>query len=704
MSSLKRLVRVLLFVFVLYAQQHTTVALEKLASLLNLVTKEGSQTRGAGKPINVLLILADDLGFSDTSVWPFIGNSVLTPELERMASRGMVLTNFHTAAATCTPTRASILTGLYPWRLGIKAVFEYGLKGKSNRDDWMPQLPNVAMAFKDANYSTGHSGKWHVGGMRNDDLDMRLLPVLNKGFDNRRGKEGGSGRRCPHPGPNQQGFDEYVSVLDGPGSPRQNELQVGENLYTQGCAHLLRNDESIGRQGAPSSIVETLSDCEARHAIRMMKEAVRKKRPFYQQVWFHAPHGPWEEVPGWKHLYPEVQKPLPHELQTCAMNKTTRYCSMGSGKGKRLVDRGMTRLEKYRTMISSMDKAIGSLLNALREMGIEKETLVVFTSDNGPEDDAGPTRINAGEDKNPYPDWTGFYTPSWYSGYMRGSKRYLYEGGIRVPTIFQWVGTIPKGKNSSVFAASTDLLPTFLDAAGVPLPSNYRVDGMSLLPELIHQSAHSLYKVDHVAKRRARRMLADRVTMWHNDYEGPRLTLARVQDFKFFLNGSEYPSELFDLRTDPHEARNLLPRNMTKEMILRFRTKKPFTLRSLSDPQMRSDPELHIWLVSKLYSTLFDFATHGDEAFQMYMTKNVGRVYNATVESDLRYIRTNIYAKIRLEDALKLRYKLFNGTCTTPCPCETQGAKTVPGFAFSRVEAKRAYLQPKGFFNASSLF
>jgi len=118
------------------------------------------------KPVNILLMLADDLGYADTSVHPFVGSGIRTPELERMAARGMIMTNFHTAAATCTPTRASILTGMYPWRMGIKGVFEYGEKSKpgeekrSNRDDFLPQLPTVAMAFKDHNYSTGHSGKW----------------------------------------------------------------------------------------------------------------------------------------------------------------------------------------------------------------------------------------------------------------------------------------------------------------------------------------------------------------------------------------------------------------------------------------------------------------------------------------------------------------------------------------------------------------
>jgi hypothetical protein len=247
---------------------------------------------------NILMILADDLGFADTSVGPFTGNGILTPELQAMASRGAVMTNFHSAAATCSPARASILTGLYPWRLGLRAVYEYGLKGRSNRDDWLPQLPTIAMALQGAGYMTGHSGKWHLGGMRNDDIDMRRLPPslpssVQRDIKNVTTKF----RKCQHPGPNQQGFETYVSVLDGPGAARQNELQVNQNLHSEGCKYLIKNDISIGAlEVANKSIPENeiLSDCEARHAMQMMEEAVALNKPFYIHLWFHAPHGPWE--------------------------------------------------------------------------------------------------------------------------------------------------------------------------------------------------------------------------------------------------------------------------------------------------------------------------------------------------------------------------------------------------------------------------
>jgi len=863
------------------------------------------------RPVNILLMLADDLGYADTSVHPFVGSGIRTPELERMAARGMVMTNFHTAAATCTPTRASILTGLYPWRMGIKGVYEYGEKikeggeKKSNRDDFLPHMPTVAMAFREYNYSTGHSGKWHVGGMRNDDYDLRMLPELSGPRDPRRGKSGGSGRRCPHPGPNQQGFEQYVSVLDGPGAKRQNELQVNDELYTKGCEALLHNDKEIGREGGTHD--ELLSDCEVRHAIRMMKESLAKGKPFYQQVWFHAPHGPWEEVPGFR--YPDQIK-LPLEQQPlCSANKTVRYCAQAipgarapGAVNKRSVDRGVTRLDKYKTMVTAMDRAIGTLMRAVRDLGVERDTLVVFTSDNGPEDDTGTYRHERLDEDNPwYGEWQGYTT-----GIFRGNKRWVYEGGVRVPMIAQWVGTIPKGSQSSTFASTVDLLPTFLDAAGLSVPSHFLLDGMSIMPDLAHatlgssgaaagvKAGHegkdaalqlgslqgigtgtgtgggaggtnhaqtSRYICSKAARRQFRRKSAERLVLWHNDFEGPRMTAARFYDFKLILNGSDYPKELYDLRVDVGERRNLLAvfHNLTTEEVLGLRItaagvrtwdgagggggsggggvsigssgsgsgkgkgvaaegevglfqsflegladavsssrkKQPpsdervravvdavnaasaaaFVRRlggaakagagtgtaaaaaiagtagtgtgtagtgtgtgvdSNSDqgsrqgsgqgtttfaalaakggipaliqqPRLRAQPAFHLALLQKLHPILLAFATDGDEPWRTYLKSHSGRVYNLTVESDVRHARQNVYAKVNRAKALLLRQDLMNGTCgkSDACGCAVpHKAQEVPVYPlYSGAAARKAVLEPKGprgVFNATA--
>jgi hypothetical protein len=189
-------------------------------------------------------------------------------------------------------------------------------------------------------------------------------------------------------------------------------------------------------------------------------------------------------------------------------------------------------------------------------MGIEKNTLVAFLSDNGPEDFVGTT-----------------------SGY-RGNKRHIYEGGIRVPAIFQWIGTIPGGKNSSSFVISTDLFPTFVDAANLKMPTKVKVDGMSILSELIGRNKISKKKINlQIQEFNANlnsnstsssnatttivnsnlnsntNMYKERAIFWHNDYEGPRKSAMWLFDFKIFLDEKELPCEMYDMKNDPFKKK-----------------------------------------------------------------------------------------------------------------------------------------------------
>jgi arylsulfatase A len=697
---------------------------------------------------NVLLILADDLGFGDTSVPPFIGLGVKTPFLEAMAKKGTVLSNYHTAAATCTPTRASILTGMYPWRLGIKAVFEYGErgdKGPSNRDDWLPPIPTIPMVLSEANYSVLHSGKWHLGGMRRDDVSLRQLDG---------GKPPGApyARRCPHPGPNQQGFQDYMSMLDGPGEPRQNRLQIGKVLYSHGCEHMLHNDAAVTSKGN-HSVNGFLSYCEAEHAVRAMKKSVLANQPFYIQVWFHCPHGPLEEIPGYRHLLPQVKR------------------------------QALTMTDVYITMIADMDKQIGRLLATVEDLGIERETLVLFTSDNGPETFAGTT---AG---------------------LKGNKRFLYEGGIRVPAIAQWVGTIPAGKTNDQFMVSTDLFPTFLDAAGVKAPPHLRLDGLSVLPMLvpdyykrfgvdvvsvataaaassqevagtkstsssssktkkskstssttgnrIHSSSSSSsidslpevllsraslvtprHSADELRENEAayRAAMQDRVTLWHNDYEGPRRTAAWVYDYKVIADEKDVLIEMYDMKNDRFEKNNLLldypkdywraynfstsaghhvvvavppaPDFISTGKHAAIRTgagagAAPITLAMVKED--RGNKEVHFWVASHMYRVLRDFAVYGDRAHKQLLAVNRGWRYVPTLESDFRTVGK------RLESIphVPLDKMLSDNLCGTALFCENCDVKVaskVPSLPFNKAADNAIkYLNPGKMFDGYRL-
>ena len=378
------------------------------SSIVASVTASDASNRNSP---NVVLILADDLGYGDLGFAPFNSitmDAVKTPRLERMSKHALTLTNFHVAAPVCSPSRAAILTGLFPFRLGID--FIYG----PHPDQQLPMVPNLPMTLKSAGYYTAHIGKWHLGGQTPKDLARRR----DSNFTD-----------CFRPSINQYGFDEYVGMTEGQGGDMLRTL-AQKNTYTTGASCLVHNDVPIsvpmgathvrtvspGSTGTSSAHTDssktstspvphspqpaaptlpTLTDSQADHAIRVIKEQHAAGRPFFVNLWFNAPHNPLE---GLAPFFADYKDKFPH-----------------------------IQLAKYASMISNMDVNIGNVLDTLDELHISENTLVIFTSDNGPEPGQG----------------TG--------GSFKGSKRELREGGIRVPAMVQWKGKIAPGITSDKF-------------------------------------------------------------------------------------------------------------------------------------------------------------------------------------------------------------------------------------------------------------
>ena len=403
-------------------------------------------------------------------------------------------------------------------------------------------------------------------------------------------------------------------------------------------------------------------------------------------VWFHAPHGPWQEIAS-ANIYEDQRMPKNKDaVINCAQGNAEklipRFCvSNNKGGSRHVVDRGMSRFTKYRTMVTDMDKQVGRMLNNLRALGIDRETLVVFLSDNGPEDGAGG------------------------AGHLRGNKRWIYEGGIRVPAIFQWIGTIPQGEKLNTFAVSTDLYPTFLDAAGIKAPSTARLDGMSLLPLLKGKA-----KGDYT------RSLTERVTMWHNDFEGPRRSALWTYDYKLFLDDKEQPMEMYDMLSDPQEKTNLLARipppliaslaNASRSGRTKFGKFQPVSLNEDSLLHDRGNSSIHATILLHTFRAIYDYATYGDEAYRMYFKANPGRVYNMSIASDQRFVRGNPYRKIpKSVDQANKQVMLNTHSCgaATPCTCETKSGDAVPSMPFEKVAPEHAYICPQRFFNGSKL-
>ena len=369
--------------------------------------------------------------------------------------------------------------------------------------------------FREAGYFTAHIGKWHLGGMREEQRLARL-----KG-------------KCNRPGPNQHGFEEYVSMLDGPDSPRYKLLHHQSLLHTEGHKYFLRNDRPMKPPPNNDGSIMVLSDSEANEAIRILKEGVtqRPNKPFFMQVWFNAPHSPWQLLPTGQSIY---NKTIGYDLFS---NFSEYKCN-----GEKLFN---TKEWKYKSMVTAMDISIGRILDTLTELKLDENTLVIFTSDNGFERGAGA------------------------AGFFREGKRSLMEGGVRVPCIWLWKGIVPANHTVSYWGAQTDLIPTFLEAAGISKPQNFVSDGISLLPILLsnnkklNKKKKNFYLKDKLSI--GKKLSSSRLYLWHRDtepydgYDGRVNSAGYIDNVKVITKGhSGVIYKIFDMKLDPYESNNLL--------------------------------------------------------------------------------------------------------------------------------------------------
>ena len=268
---------------------------------------------------NIILLLADDLGYADLS--SFGSPAVQTPNLDRLAIEGVKATHFHAASAVCSPTRASILTGRYPLRFNITQHF-------NDVDRWLPEaattLPELLQA---AGYATAHVGKWHLGGLHVDDNGQRLTN---------------------QPGPRQHGFDHYQTQIEQ--QPIRGKMGSNRTLFRQGGTVLLRDDQHV--PASDPYFAKHLTDANGDYAIDLIKRFAQDHRPFFLNLWWLVPHTPYEPAPE------------PHWSETADATISDDQ-------------------HRFRSMMRHMDAKVGQLLHTLDELGIADNTLILFTSDNG---------------------------------------------------------------------------------------------------------------------------------------------------------------------------------------------------------------------------------------------------------------------------------------------------------------------------------
>lgn len=424
---------------------------------------------------NLVFILADDLGWRDLGCY---GSTFYeTPNLDRLAAKGMRFTDAYAACSVCSPTRASILTGKYPARLHLTDW----LPGRPDRPDQrlnrpviLPHLPleevTIAEALKDAGYRTAFIGKWHLGG---------------PGFY-----------------PDQQGFELNIGGC---------ELGHPPSYFSPYRIPTLPD----GPQG------EYLTDRLTGEALKFIE--ANRDRPFLLYLAHYAVHNPQQAKADLIGKYRAKAAKLPP----------------ASGPEFRPEGRGRTRQIQnqpvYAAMVQSLDESVGRVLDKLAELGLEENTIVVFTSDNGGLSTAeGSPTANAP---------------------LRAGKGWSYEGGVREPLLIRWPGVTPPGSVCHAPIMSTDYYPTLLEMARLPLRPRQHRDGVSLVPLLQGGT------------------LPERPLFWHyphysNQGGGPSGAI-RLGDFKLIEWFEDMRVELFNLQDDLGEQHDLAARMPEKVAALR---------------------------------------------------------------------------------------------------------------------------------------
>jgi len=403
----------------------------KLRFLLLLVMVLANTTISLAAPPNFVVIFIDDMGYGD--IEPFGSKLNKTPHLNQMATEGHRLTSFYVASPVCTPSRAALMTGCYPQRVGLQKGSGHIVLFPGDRHGLRPSEVTIAETLKAAGYATGCFGKWHLGDQ------PQFLPT-------------------------SQGFDTYYGI------PYSNDMWPPLTRFKCPDLPVLRD----------TKVVELIKDMDDQATLckkftRAATDFIRqnKKKPFFVYLPHAFVHGPRKASP-----------------EFMAKAKTVEQAQ-----------------------VEEVDWSVGQILKTLREEGLAENTLVLFTSDNGP-----ARGLSAGP--------------------LRGRKGSAYEGGHREPTIAWWPGTIPAGTSSAELTTAMDLHPTFARMVGQSMPTDRVIDGKDIGPILLGKPGA---KTPH-----------DRFFY----QQGGRLAAVRAGNWKLMVNG-----ELYNLQSDLAEKKNVAHAN-----------------------------------------------------------------------------------------------------------------------------------------------
>jgi len=409
----------------------------------------------AAKAPNIILFLADDLGWGDLACF---GNKLCkTPNLDAFAKQGAKFTQCYSAGAVCSPSRSALLTGRTPYRNGVFT--------------WIPENREIhlrkselalPLLLKQVGYTTCHVGKWHLNGHFN---------------------------KPTQPQPNDHGYDHWLATQNNAGPSHAFPV----NFVRNGQPVTMTDDHS-----APFIVKE---------AIDWLGNKRDKDKPFFLAVWSHEPHYPIAAADRYKKMYEGIEDKVQLE---------------------------------YLADVTQMDDAFGKLMKSLDDMKLAENTLVLFTSDNGPEGD-------------------GIKSPGrGTTGGLRGRKRAVYEGGIRVPGIIRWPGHVNANITCDVPVIGSDFFAMACNVSGAKLPQDRTIDGGNLL--------------DAVTKSEVKRA---KPLYWHCDIAPGVMKIAMRQgDWKIIANEEMTKFELYNLKEDPSEKEMVNEKQQPKLLEMTMEIKK----------------------------------------------------------------------------------------------------------------------------------
>ncbi|MDW7692907.1 sulfatase [Flammeovirgaceae bacterium SG7u.111] len=409
---------------------------------------------------NFVIIFTDDQGYQDLGC--FGSPTIQSPNLDRMAAEGVRLTSFYVGAPLCTPSRAALMTGSYPTRIDMAEGVDFPVLLDADPKGLNPNEITIAEVLKSVGYKTGMFGKWHLGDQ------PEFLPTT-------------------------QGFDEFFGL---PYSYDISPFHLNNKKYNFSPLPLLEGEK----------VIEINPDCDyltkriTERAVRFIEE--NKDDPFFLYIPHPSPHRPI-------YVSPDFLGEAPDSIKS-QLEKEEGYIAYAA------------RDKLYKYAINEIDWSVGQVLDALKRNGIDENTVVFFTSDNGPV--------------------KGSAKP------LRGRKGSAYEGGVREPAIMRWPGKISAGQVNDELLTAMDILPTFANLAGAKAPDDRVIDGKDIWEVLVNN------------KKSPRKAF-----FYHQRKE---LKAVRTGQWKLHVEGDD-PMALYNLGNDISEKNNVLEGNqdMADEML-----------------------------------------------------------------------------------------------------------------------------------------